>query len=232
MGIHEDARRGTLGAEELARYIQYNSNVLNEQDPVEGLTPLAAAARGGHADAVDVLLKKGAKADVLSSNGATPLLIATWMGSYNRARVVQLLLGKTPPASVDLTCRLAENNTPLMFAVQKNDVESVRLLVKAGASRVMTNNGDKNADELAADAPDKAVRNALKPDETSKWANFVALVMSVLLYIVAWVNDAPYADEAGKDVFQKMYKLSPGLDPELNKASTTPLPNGSRLGMV
>ncbi|KAM3505006.1 hypothetical protein MY11210_008143 [Beauveria gryllotalpidicola] len=218
MGIHEDARQGTLGAEELARYLRSNPNVLNEPDPVDGLTPLAAAAVGGHADAVDALLRKGAKADAPSSNGATPLLIVTWKGRYNRARVVQLLLEKTPSASIDLSCPLAQGNTPLMFAVQNNDVESVRLLVKARASLDMTNSSGKSAVALAAELPDKAVRNALNPDEKSKWANIVALVMSVILYVVAFINDAPYADEAGKDVFQKMYKLSPGLDPELNKA--------------
>jgi hypothetical protein len=41
---------------------------------------------------------------------------------------------------------------PLMFAVKKNDVESVRLLAKAGASRVMANNGDKTADRAVYSA--------------------------------------------------------------------------------
>jgi ankyrin repeat protein len=97
MGIHEDPRQGTLVGDRLVNYIKNNPNVLNEQDPVGGLTSLTAATVGGYAEEVEQLLKKGAEADALSRNGETPLLLAAWKTNNNRPRNIQLLLAKTPP---------------------------------------------------------------------------------------------------------------------------------------
>ncbi|KAI1439620.1 ankyrin [Annulohypoxylon stygium] len=188
MGIHEDVRRGTALGDTLNRYISSNPNILKEQDPVEGLTPLAAAVIAGHAEQVEEILNKGAQADAPSRNGETPLLLAAWKTKHNRPRIIQLLLEKTPPGSVDTTCVNANHNTPLMFAVKKGDLESIRLLRNAGASIELENDNDNNAEEMATDKGGR-VPLALHP-EKERWAleRFTSTVLSFLLSIISWVN--------------------------------------------
>ena len=205
MSIHEDARKGTLDRDTLARYLKNNPNILSEQDPATGRAPLATAAVAGFADVVDLLLKRGAKADALSRNGETALLLATRETSRNRPRIVQLLLSKTPDTLVDATTAADSNNTPLMYAVLKKDIESIRLLVKAGASPTAPNDNDLTP-EAAAES-DKAVKRALNPNEQSGLAKLADLVGDFLLYIVAWVNKT--ADDVVKNIF--------GLNPTLNE---------------
>ncbi|KAF7331102.1 putative ankyrin repeat protein [Mycena venus] len=212
MGIHEDARQGTLVGDTLTRYLLSNPNILNEQDPVTGRAPLATAAVAGFADEVEQLLQKGAKADALSRNGETALLLTTRLTPRetirNRPRIVQLLLSKTPAGSVDATTAADGNNTPLMYAVLNGDVESVRLLVKAGASLTATNDSGLTAEKIAAASSDKAVARALDPEkEQSILAKLAGVVGSVLLYVVAWVN------KTAKGVMRRLF----GLNPKLNK---------------
>jgi hypothetical protein len=224
MGIHEDAWQGTLVGDVLDNYLKNDPNAINEQDPLEGRTPLAAATVGGHAEVVDELLKKGAKADALSRDGETPLLLAASEANYNRPRIIQLLLGKT--LSVDATCLTAERNTPLMFVTKKKDIESIRLLRKAGASLVLTNNDNKNAEAIAKETEDDAVIDALNPDkERSALIEIAAMVVSFLLFIVAWVNDAPYVNDAGKEVFSRMRRLNSDLYLKTDQVGTRSLVN-------
>ncbi|EOD45654.1 putative ankyrin repeat protein [Neofusicoccum parvum UCRNP2] len=184
--------------------------VSDEQDPVSGLTPLAVATIEDNADKVRQLLKQGAKVDARSRDRETPLLLAAWKTNYNRARIIQLLLEKAPP--VDATCPKAENNTPLMFVVLKKDLESIRLLRKAGASLTKKNNNGFTATKLAEDTNDKAVILALTPaKERSALAQLVDLVVGFLLFIIAWVNDK------AKGVVRQVSGLNPELDQRLNQ---------------
>lgn len=187
---HGHSRRCTAGdlvESTLTRYLQNNPNILNEQDPATGRAPLATAAVAGFADLVEQLLRKGARANALSRNGETALLLTTRETSRNRPRIVQLLLSKTLASSVDATTA-ADGNTPLMHAVRRRDVESIKLLVKAGASLTATNNSGLNARGMVA-ASDQAVKRALDPEtDQLKLAKLTDIVGSFLLYIVAWVN--------------------------------------------
>ncbi|GME55972.1 uncharacterized protein GIQ15_02344 [Neofusicoccum parvum] len=184
--------------------------VSDEQDPVSGLTPLAVATIEDNADKVRQLLKQGAKVDARSRDREAPLLLAAWKTNYNRARIIQLLLEKAPP--VDATCPKAENNTPLMFVVQKKDLESIRLLRKAGASLTKKNNNGFTATKLAEDTNDKAVSLALTPaKERSALAQLVDMVVGFLLFIIAWVNDK------AKGVVRQVSGLNPELDQRWNQ---------------
>lgn len=213
MGIHENAAEGSLLGGSLINYIKNDPNVLNEQDPVGGLTPLAAATVGGHVKEVEQLLKKGAKADAPSGNGETPLLLAAWKAKNNRARIIQLLLGKTPPGSIDATCPIAENYTPLMWAVTNKDIESIRLLRGAGASLEVQNDDGTNAEDMAEEIEDMAVSRALRLDEPSLISKLASAVVYFLLFIIAWLNSA-------KGVVRRIYGLNPKLDEDLNQVST------------
>lgn len=84
MSIYDDARKGSLIGNKLNDYIKSNPNILNEQDPASGLTPLGIAVVEGFPDEVEQLLKKGAKADEPSREGETPLLLAAWKGKAER----------------------------------------------------------------------------------------------------------------------------------------------------
>lgn len=215
MNIHQDVRNGTLTGSRLDKYIEANRTILEQKDPVQGLTPLGAAAIAGNADEVLLLLKRGAKADSLSKNGETPLLLAASKAEKNRARIIQLLLAKAPPSTIDATSPLVGNNTPLMYVVQKKDVESIRLLRTARASLTLANDDGKNAQSLAEDTYDNVVIRALNPEkEKGDSRQLVDMVVGFLLFIVAWVNKA--ADR----VVRKMYGLDVDLDDAWNKVST------------
>ncbi|EHK20685.1 uncharacterized protein TRIVIDRAFT_223654 [Trichoderma virens Gv29-8] len=193
MGIHEDARKGTLVGSTLTGYIEGNPNIVNEWDPVEGMTPLAAAVIEGHAEVVKQLLRRRAKPDAPCKNGETPLLLAAWKTSSNRSKIIQLLLNikKMPQGYVDATCKIANGNTPLMFILSNTnpiDLESVRLLRKAGASLTLENNDGVSAEEMAEESGDTQVKYALRPEEEQTFfQKSSAFITSLLLYVVAWV---------------------------------------------
>lgn len=215
MGIHEDAREGTLDASALNDYVRKDPSLLNQPDPQKGLTPLAVATIGGHVEEVELLLKKCARADVTSQNGETPLLLATRNRIMNRSRIVQLLLRKTPPCFVDATCPDAKNNTPLMFAIQHRDLESIRLLRNAGACLTLRNNDDFSAKDLAKQTGDNAIDRALYPDnEHSDLFKLARLVLDLLVFIITWVNQVT-------GVICRMYKLDPEMNQVIKQVSIT-----------
>ncbi|KAL7795622.1 hypothetical protein V8C43DRAFT_28046 [Trichoderma afarasin] len=210
MSIYEDARKGLLVGSTLDAYIAKNPNVLDEQSPDSGLTVLSIAAIEGFPEEVEQLLKKGARADALTKDDETPLLLAAWKGKKERARIIQLLLKKTPLSYINRTCEKANFNTPLMFAIEKKDYESIRLLVQAGAAedKNIKNSDGFTVKQIADAAKDRLVTRSLLPDEKLKAAVLAADVTSFLLYIVAWANKA--VNGLVTEIF--------GLNPELNES--------------
>ncbi|OTB16288.1 hypothetical protein K445DRAFT_21926 [Daldinia sp. EC12] len=168
MTAFEYARRGQLDRKRLDSYIKDNPNIVNEQEPTSGLTLLAIAAVGDFPEEIETLLRRDAKADELSRSGETPLLLATWKATRERPRIVQLLLKKTPSSSIDVTCPIASNKTPLMYAIENRDIDSIRMLRRAGASLDIPNDEGHNAKEMAENTKDPAVIRALDP-EKEKW---------------------------------------------------------------
>ena len=191
MDIHQRVRNGTLTEAWLNKCIEADRTVLEQKDPVQGLTPLGAATVAGDADEVLLLLKNGAKADALSKDGESPLLLAASKTDRNRARIIQLLLAKTPSSVIDKTRPSIDNNTPLMYVVREKDLKSIRLLRKARASLTQTNNDGYNAKSLAKNTNDKAVIRALDPEEEEgDFRRLVDMVVGLLRFIVALVNKA------------------------------------------
>ncbi len=137
-----------------------------------GDTALMMAARTGKADAVRVLLDRGAKVNTQETWGGTTALM--WAVSEKHSDVAKLLLDRgadvkarsyyVPSASgrgFEGTTPVAQKPdgnfeefasgwlTPLMFAARENDLESAKLLVKAGADINAQSADGKDALSLA-----------------------------------------------------------------------------------
>ncbi|MBV9508350.1 MAG: ankyrin repeat domain-containing protein [Acidobacteriia bacterium] len=137
-----------------------------------GDTALMMAARTGKADAVKVLLDHGAKVNTKETWGGTTALM--WAVSERHPEVTKLLVergadvnaksnfvpsasgrgfeGTAPvaPKADQTTEEFASGwMTPLMFAARENDLESARILIKAGADVNAVGGDDKDALGLA-----------------------------------------------------------------------------------
>lgn len=190
MSIFDDARRGTLIGDRLKNWVRLDSSALNSQDPSTGWTLLATAVVSGFPKQVEQLLERGAKPTLRCRDGETPLLLAAWKTPRERPIIVQKLLSYVPKESIDDTCDLAENNTPLMCAIEKLDVDSVRLLAKAGARLNIKNNDGFNAVEVAKNTGKNSVRNALEPEkEQSKLARLASDVITFMRHVVSWFDN-------------------------------------------
>jgi ankyrin repeat protein len=184
MTIFDDARSGTLNAATLT----YDE--LNSQDPTTGWTLLATAVVSGYPNQVEKLLEKGAKPTLHCRDGETPLLLAAWKTTKERPLIVQKLLLHVPKENIDDTCQLAEYNTPLMCAIEHLDVDSVRLLAKAGARLHIKNDAGFNAVEVAKNTGKRSLQNALEPEKEQ--TNLMRLASTVIIFmrhVVSWVND-------------------------------------------
>lgn len=95
---------------------------------VSGRRPLHAAAAGGVAEIVQMLLDAGAAVSAKSDNEETPLHLAAASGAYGAAEALV-------NASADLgAARLEDEHTPLFLAVLQGRARLTKLLVERGAS--------------------------------------------------------------------------------------------------
>ena len=110
-----------------------NAAVINAREGSTGEGALHILARGRDLNWLTFLLSRGARADLQSNDGTTPLILAAQLGWYEGAE--QLLARRANP-------NLGNNRgeTPLIFAVQRRDLMMVRLLRGRGADPNQTDN--------------------------------------------------------------------------------------------
>jgi len=109
--ILEAAKRGY--SDELEELLAQSSSDVNKPDAT-GNTPLIWAASGGHADAVEVLLRHGANPVATNVSGDTALHKAAWKGKIDCCDVL-VKNGGAP-------CRLMRNKmSKLPIDVARND---------------------------------------------------------------------------------------------------------------
>ncbi len=101
--------------------------IIDTKDPANGETALHIVTKGRDTTWLNFLLAKGANANVRDHAGNTPLMVAAQLGW---ADGISLLVQRR--ASVDMANSAGE--TPLIRAVQNRDVNTVRLLLMAGAN--------------------------------------------------------------------------------------------------
>ena len=99
---------------------------LNKPDPQSGLTPLMFATRGKHLEAVDTLLRAGAKASRIDARGRLPAVEAA--GHGDTALLALLLEHGASAQRPD-----SSGNTPLMAASLLGNLDSMKLLLENGA---------------------------------------------------------------------------------------------------
>jgi ankyrin repeat protein len=115
-----------LGFRDLAEHlIAKHPEHVNAKGGFE-VTSMHAAASGGHADILSLLIEHGADVNDRSMNGNTPLCRASWKGKLEAG---QLLLNR----GADIDARDVSNITALMGAIYNGHVEFARMLLEHGA---------------------------------------------------------------------------------------------------
>ena len=109
-----------------------NSAVINHRDS-NGEGALHILVRGRDLQWLSFLLARGARVDLQSNDGSTPLALATQLGWFEGAE--QLLARRANP---NLANRRGE--TPLILAVRNRDVRLVQLLLSQRADPRQTDN--------------------------------------------------------------------------------------------
>ncbi|KAF7322311.1 ANK-REP-REGION domain-containing protein [Mycena chlorophos] len=210
MTIHTEARDGSLRPDSLAAYLRDDPNALTTLDPTTGLPPLATAAVAGFPDVVQLLITRDAPVDALSRDGGTALLLTMKDGAKDRARIAQLLLAKMGPGSVDSTSAANSNNTPLMYATVKGDIDSIRLLVEAGASITKTNDAGLTAMGMA---PSGKVKLSLEGRKKEKgiFARLASAALETAKFAVSWVQ------KKATGVLKRLFNWSPVVDKVLDE---------------
>ncbi|KAI1453915.1 hypothetical protein F4805DRAFT_469754 [Annulohypoxylon moriforme] len=189
MSLYTDAATGVLTQTTLDNYLniyKIDERSTERGNGTVGLTPLALAARNGHADVVKLLLDNGAQVDAPSSQLRTPLWVATSRGQgENRLEAVSHLLKHGADAKYSRP-DLQEGSTPLENELkQGKDPKVIQLLVHHGGTT------DK-ALELAAQLGYPEIDDAMRPAEERN--NFrdaiVSLITALILFILAWLNSS------------------------------------------
>lgn len=101
-----------------------------------GITAVSHAARLGHTEILNTMLKFGLNANTPDKEGHTPLTLAL----INKQRDAAQVLIKR---GADVNAHAADYITPLHFAAHQGDIDMVKMLVSYGANldTVIVNNG-------------------------------------------------------------------------------------------
>lgn len=100
---------------------------VNKRNPSTGESPLHFAVSNGTIDTLQVLVANGAETFVMNEDGLTPLISAIFL---DKTEMIDLLYKSSP----EVNYRSNNNgNTPLHFAVMREDLLSVEKLLKRGA---------------------------------------------------------------------------------------------------
>ena len=102
---------------------------VDRQEPQDGFTALHLAAGSGNVEAARLLLAKGAMVNAPSQDGRTPLHLAAGGSSIE---LVALLLDHQANINAVQSGHPGKS-TPMMYAVQNDRVENLKLLLKRGA---------------------------------------------------------------------------------------------------
>ncbi len=116
-----------LGLEKTVQALLANGANMGAVD-IDGASPLHAAALGGHADVVRLLLDRGLGVnEVVRADGMTPIAYAAVRGHLS---VMRVLLEH----HADVNVADSGGNSPLLHAAMRGRLAAVRLLLESGAN--------------------------------------------------------------------------------------------------
>lgn len=140
---------------EIVKLLLANGAQVNAHD-MYGDTALRRAAGNGRYAIAKLLLDKGANVNAKIHGNNTPLMSAS---AYGHPEVIKLLLDKG--ADINVTTE-PNGMTALMYAVNKDKLESARILIKRGANTYVRTQDGKTPLQLAQTHNNKAMIFLLK----------------------------------------------------------------------
>jgi ankyrin repeat protein len=138
---------------EIELLLEQRANI-EERHEQSQRTALAVASHCGNDDAVSVLLRHGARVDVLDASSMTPLHLGASRGHY---RVIRYLLDE----HADVDALGPENKTPLRLAADNGHFEAAELLLQYHAKVNARDRRNFTALHAAAKIGDNAIVNLL-----------------------------------------------------------------------
>jgi Ankyrin repeats (3 copies)/Ankyrin repeat len=214
--IHDEALKGALNKTRIARYRASGgaSFDIDELD-IRGRTALASAALKGHINVVKALVEEHADVNKASRGSRTALWYAAsgTMPTKTRFEIINYLLDHD--AEIDEPSD--DGNTPLMkVIIEFKDPKVISLLVDRGANINIRNSANKTAKQLGDQTKDPQVIEALLPKDERGGSTgaFVQLIVSFLLFVVAWMN-SDLVTGLVKGVAEQLYKITGEERPEI-----------------
>lgn len=123
--LHQAIKKGDVKA--VTSMVQNGVDIHDQDEILDGLTPLHTAARYGQDEIAKLLIKAGANINAQNKEHTTPLLVAIDRGHTN---IVKLLLGELCLTDVD------SNNIALLKALGKNRRSIIRQLLEYEANNI------------------------------------------------------------------------------------------------
>ncbi len=179
----------------------------NPDTPIAtGETPLMTCAATGNADAVRLLISRGADVNAKEPSQHQDALM--WAAAERHADVVRALV----EAGADLRARTRQGFTALHFAAREGDLESVRALLAAGVDVNIRSEAEPAAQGRGAPASSGTGRSAVGGARGPAFQATVSAGSTPLL-VATLRGHVPLA----------LYLLGIGADPNIGDAGFTPL---------
>jgi ankyrin repeat protein len=151
LDVFEAAAFGDVGG--LTALLDADPELVNRYSP-DGFTPLQLASFFGQADAVDLLLERGAEVSPAARNTMRVQALHSAVAAQDSGvsgPVIARIARRLIECGADVNARQQSGATPLHAAAMNGDVEVARLLLANGADAAAAHDNGKTAADFAAE---------------------------------------------------------------------------------